>query len=339
MEYRSKFKSLLILSVIVLLGLAGCAITTTYGVDPKPDPLNNNIYAFTVFYNEYTTQYDVDIKAKKLIADFMAEHNYQYFRVANVSGGGAASKMIYEVEFAHVPFDKSPASPGTTTPPTSTDLGPAVAKGTGFVIAEGGHIMTCAHVVEGANNITLRTLDGAEHEAKVVLKDEESDWCLLNAPLVSGKPIPLTQSENIGVGMTLYNMAYPLSGILENISPVAGSGNLASIQGMGGNPKHMQITVPINPGSSGSPVLDEYGNWVGLASHGLSALYALNATGSVPQGVNFCVKGSFIAELIRSSNGLVLPQGNTEKKMTLEETVKELSSSIVAITAVIPEKK
>lgn len=338
----------IILGITLMLALFGCAVTTTLGSRPKPVPLHDHMFSFKIYYNMYTTRYDLDKKANELIADFMKKQGYSHYRIANVQDYGVGTKIVYDVEFSNKPFEteKSTSQPSQpsqipNTPPIQSNPQvpiPVVATGTGFVIAEGGYLLTCAHVVAEAYDIKVRTIDNVIHEATVALKDDESDWCVLSAPTISVKPIPLAPPQTISIGMPVFSMAYPLAPVLQSISPVAGAGNLAAIQGLNGNPKHMQITVPINPGSSGSPVLDEHGNWIGLASHRFNDLYSLQTTGSIPQGINFCVKASFVAELIRSSNGLMLPQGNIAKKLSLEETVRQFSSSVVLVVAKIPEK-
>jgi len=325
---------------LTLVALFSCAATTTFGAKPKPLPLRDNAYSFKIYYNMYTTKYDLDQKANELISNFMNENGFVCHRITNVQDYGIGTKIIYEVEFSNKPFPSNdlPILPSQTPPPQVNTEPPSIATGTGFVFASGGYLLTCSHVVAGAQRVSARTIDGRIHETKEVIRDDESDWCVLLAPTIAVKPIALAPQKSILVGMPIYSIAYPLAPILNSISPVVGAGNVAAVQGLNGDPKHMQITVPINPGSSGSPVLDEYGNWIGIASHRLNDMYSLSATGSIPQGVNFCVKATLVSELIRSTNGLQIPQGVCEEKLSLSGTVAELSPSIVLIISEIPSK-
>ena len=52
----------------------------------------------------------------------------------------------------------------------------------------------------------------------------------------------------------------------------------------------LQISAPIQPGNSGGPLLDEYGNVAGVVVAKLRALAVAKATGDIPQNVNFAVK-------------------------------------------------
>ncbi|MBP1725488.1 MAG: hypothetical protein H6Q51_786, partial [Deltaproteobacteria bacterium] len=67
---------------------------------------------------------------------------------------------------------------------------------------------------------------------------------------------------------------------------------------LGNNTNQIQITAPIQPGSSGSPVINKKGHVVGIVSMKLSDLQTARAAGSLPQNVNFAVNaqtlGSFL---------------------------------------------
>lgn len=318
---------------LLILVLLGCAITTTYGVKPKRSPLHPDVYSFTVFYNAYTTRYDCDKKAEQLIAAFLEERDYSYYRLLNVVDNSMTWRIVYEVEFSHSAFPSDYDDPLIIAdkregPPLKKQL---TSQGTGFVVAHGGYVLTCAHVVELASRIQLVSSGGTTHDASIVLFDKDSDWCLLQSSTLNKKPINISQEATLRVGMTVFNLSYPLSGILQNINPVANKGNLSALQGLQGDPKHLQTSIPVNPGSSGSPLINEYGNWIGLVSHRLNDLYALQHTGSLPQGTNFAIKASFVADLIRSSSSISLNTGHTDKPLRLEDIVDIYSNSIVRV--------
>jgi S1-C subfamily serine protease len=205
--------------------------------------------------------------------------------------------------------------------------------GTGFVVAEGGYILTCQHVIEKSEKIEIRDWTGAKHAANVVASDSGNDLCLLRADDLHCKPIPAAPPNSVSVGETIYLLGFPMEGVLDNPAPVAGNGVVASLRGLKGDPRHLQVTVPINPGNSGGPVLNSYGQWVGVASHKLSDLYSIEKTESVPQGVNFAVKGTLAIPLFDSIPEVKLPVGDSKEKISLEDTTKRLSESIVLITA------
>jgi len=120
-----------------------------------------------------------------------------------------------------------------------------------------------------------------------------------------------------------------MEGVLENQDPVAGNGVVASLRGLNGDPRHLQITVPVNPGNSGGPVLDAHGRWVAVASHKLSDSYGLATTGQTPQGINFAVKGSLVISLFDSIPEVKMPVSESEENLSLEQITKQLSGAIV----------
>jgi serine protease Do len=70
------------------------------------------------------------------------------------------------------------------------------------------------------------------------------------------------------------------------------SGIVSANAGVQEDRTRMQITVPIQPGNSGGPVLDAAGQVKGVAVAKLSDAYTMQATGSLPQNLNFAVKGA-----------------------------------------------
>lgn len=83
---------------------------------------------------------------------------------------------------------------------------------------------------------------------------------------------------------------FPLNSLLSsggNLTP----GVVSAMTGLGNNTNQIQITAPIQPGSSGSPVMNKKGEVVGVVSMKLSDSKMAKATGSIGQNVNFAVSG------------------------------------------------
>jgi hypothetical protein len=226
----------------------------------------------------------------------------------------------------------SPIALGGVSEHASSPSG-TTSSGTGFVVAEGGYILTCQHVIEQSDEINVRDAAGAKHKAKVVASDAGNDLCLLHAEELHVKPIPAAPPNSVSAGETIYCLGFPMEGVLENQSPVAGNGVVASLRGLKGDPRHLQVTVPINPGNSGGPILDAYGRWVAVASHKLNDFYSLARTESIPQGINFAIKGTLAVPLFDSIPEVKLPIGEGKEKITLEDLAKNCAGSVIFITA------
>jgi S1-C subfamily serine protease len=197
-------------------------------------------------------------------------------------------------------------------------------SGTGFIVAPGGYVLTCWHVVKGAGNIEVRT-SATTRRAKTVASDPANDLCLLQVEGFSAPAIPLAPEGSVRVGAVVFPLGYPLQQALQKVEPVAGSGVVAALTGFEGDARRLQHTAPQNPGNSGGPLLDEYGCWIGVtASH-------MGEGESRPQGVNFAIKTSLARSMLESVSGIKLAVGEQKQKLSLTELSKRLSGSVVLI--------
>lgn len=188
--------------------------------------------------------------------------------------------------------DTLQASGDNSSGSTSPDGKPSKqGTGTAFAVSSEGHALTNHHVINGCTEVKVA---GREGIAKVITSDSVNDLALLQLPgnfkdIASLNPDPgkLRQGEDIIV------FGYPLNSVLSsggNLTP----GTLSALTGLGNNTNQIQITAPIQPGSSGSPVMDKKGNVVGVVSMKLSDSKMAKATGSVGQNVNFAVNGQTV---------------------------------------------
>ena len=77
-------------------------------------------------------------------------------------------------------------------------------------------------------------------------------------------------------------------------------GEIASLSGIQDDPRHFQISVPVQPGNSGGALVDERGNVIGIVSAKLDAGAALAASGALPENVNYAVKSSLLLSFLES---------------------------------------
>ena len=163
-----------------------------------------------------------------------------------------------------------------------------VGTGTAFLVGKSGEAVTNHHVVGECKEIKVAGHDGL---VKVVTSDTVNDLALLkfsstveNAAPVAAEPAKLRQGDEIVV------FGFPLNSALSsggNLTP----GVISALTGLGNNTNQIQVTAPIQPGSSGSPVLNKKGAVVGVVTGKLSDSKMAKATGQVGQNVNFAVSG------------------------------------------------
>ena len=172
----------------------------------------------------------------------------------------------------------------------STDTTTLQKRGAGtiFVVSEAGHAVTNHHVVQGCKELRLEGRDGV---AKLVTEDKVNDLALLQIPGQIAATAPIAKDpQKVRQGEEIVVFGFPLNFVLSsggNLTP----GVISALTGLGNNTNHLQITAPIQPGSSGSPVLNKKGEVVGAVVMKLSDKEMAKATGSIGQNVSFAVSG------------------------------------------------
>ena len=79
-------------------------------------------------------------------------------------------------------------------------------------------------------------------------------------------------------------------------------GNVTSVAGLGDDSRILQISAPVQPGNSGGPLLDKFGNVVGIIVSKFNALRLAQVTQDVPQNINFAIKASIAANFLEVNN-------------------------------------
>jgi serine protease Do len=141
--------------------------------------------------------------------------------------------------------------------------GPTRGEGSGFIIRPDGVIMTNAHVVNGASEVTVRLTDRREYTAKVIGVDTKSDIAVIKIQARDLPTVRLGDSRGLKVGEWVLAIGAPFG--FEN-SATAG---IVSAKGRtldSGYVPFIQTDVPINPGNSGGPLFNMRGEVVGVNS-------------------------------------------------------------------------
>jgi tetratricopeptide (TPR) repeat protein len=135
--------------------------------------------------------------------------------------------------------------------------------GSGFFVSQNGDIITNYHVLQGASSAEVKTSDGKTYPITyIVAEDEQSDIIRLSVDIPSKYVLPLSLSETIPeIGERIIVYGSPLG--LEN---TVSDGIVSSVREIFDYGKIIQITAPISPGSSGSPVLNMNGEVIGIAT-------------------------------------------------------------------------
>lgn len=221
-----------------------------------------------------------------------------------------------------------------TAPPKSNEsLEPkySFSSGSGFFVTEDGYFVTNYHVVEGAEAIVLSDINAKQYDAVVVRVDKANDIAVLKTE-GKFKAIPIASSRTVKRGQDVVTVGYPHVDI-QGVEPKVTGGIINSLSGLGNDARTFQVSVPLQSGNSGGPLVTMEGNVVGVVTMKLSALVMLKETGDLPQNVNYAIKSNYLTEVLLGIPGverkLIAPSSKAFK------SVAELTSAIESATALV----
>lgn len=171
--------------------------------------------------------------------------------------------------------------------------GPGSASG--FFISADGYIVTNFHVVRDRTSIQIER-DGVLHPARVVASDPANDLAILKTDL-SSVPLPIGSAREVRVGEEVIALGYPLAS-LQGQEMRASFGRVNALSSLNSDNRHLQIDAPVQPGSSGGPLIGPDGRVVAIVTARLDDLATLRATGALPQNVSFGLKIDYITPLL-----------------------------------------
>ena len=170
-------------------------------------------------------------------------------------------------------------------------------SGTGFFVSPDGIFLTAAHVVEGSSRIAVKT-DDAFWPAHVLRIDHVNDVAVLRVAVERNVSwIPLGDSGMVRMGESVFKVGFP-NIELQGIEPKLTRGEISSITGLQDDPRSFQVSVPVQPGNSGGPLVNLQGQVVGLVIARLDDRAAFAASGTLPQNVNYAIKSAYVRTLL-----------------------------------------
>ncbi|WP_317899206.1 S1C family serine protease [Aurantibacillus circumpalustris] len=177
---------------------------------------------------------------------------------------------------------------GITKSGKKINYAPANLEGSAFALNDKGYILTSYHMVKGADSIFVRNGVIDRALTKLVLFDPKLDLAVLkleNKDFYKNWQVPFSLNEkSTDVGDKVFTLGYPRKDM------VYGEGSLSSLSGYSNDTNMYQISIPVNPGNSGGPLLDENGNVIGVIK---GKLAGEEATG-------FAIKANNILNSIKS---------------------------------------
>ncbi|MGQ7936575.1 DegQ family serine endoprotease [Paraburkholderia sp. D1E] len=202
---------------------------------------------------------------------------------------------------------------------------PSASLGSGFIVSSDGYILTNAHVVDGANVVTVKLTDKREFKAKVIGADKQSDVAVLKIDASNLPIVKIGDPRQSKVGQWVVAIGSPY-GFDNTVTSGIISAKSRSLPNENYTP-FIQTDVPVNPGNSGGPLFNLQGEVIGINSmiysqtggfQGLSFAIPINEaikvkddivkTGHVSRGrLGVAVQG--MNQTLADSFGMQKPQG------------------------------
>lgn len=189
-----------------------------------------------------------------------------------------------------------------------------VAAGTGFCISPNGSIITAYHIVQGASQINVKFGDKDWLTAKLQKYSFSNDVAMLKIDQPTLNYLSFADLSTIQQGQKVFTLGYPATNVLGG-GPKYSEGTISSLSGIMGEYSLMQISVPLQPGNSGGPLVNASGEVVGMIVSTAAVQTFFELTGALPQNVNWAVKADYIIPLFlkESPNRLSTENKNFSK--------------------------
>ena len=205
---------------------------------------------------------------------------------------------------------------------TPADPNELVSSATGFCISPGGYLVTAQHFTKSARAFKVVTKAGLV-PADLLGQDEVNDIAVLK--IRGGFPVALgiRPSDSARLGETVATIGFP-NITVQGQEPKVTDGKISSLAGMRDDPAMFQVSVQVQPGNSGGPLVDQHGNVLGIIVARLAS--------PTSQNVNYAVKSSLLLTLLRSIPQVTgTPPAATGELPKFEDMVERVKQATVLI--------
>ena len=200
------------------------------------------------------------------------------------------------------------------------DLGDGSASvGTGVIFSQDGYLITNYHVVEGGQECTVALDSGRSYEAKYVAGDADSDLAVLK---VEGQDLPAAvfgDSDLLTVGDKVYAIGNPLGVELRGtLTDGIVSAIDRDVEVEGHTMTLLQTNAALNSGNSGGPLINEYGQVVGINTIKMTSRY------SNIEGLGFAIPSAYMERIVND----LLTFGSLQPEPVLGITVLQMAEQV-----------
>lgn len=250
--------------------------------------------------NPYWEAGDVKLSAKRMAnqnvytMDYFTGNKTPYGATIVVNNGVFTFSLRTEWGTSEqVTFIRSyPETSGLSSPESA-----ATSCGTGFAVSPDGLIITAYHVVKDAKTIKVYLSKDKSVSARIRSGDPLNDLAVLKAENPTPDYLSVAPMRSVKTGDRVFTIGFPVSSVLGEEAKYT-EGVVSSLSGFKGSASFVQITVPVQPGNSGGPLVNEKAEVVGIITSSVALLPFVEESGALPQNVNWAVKADYLRPLI-----------------------------------------
>lgn len=171
-----------------------------------------------------------------------------------------------------------------------------VSVGTGFFVSEGGRVITNRHVVERCDALTVETTSGSNASAKLLRFDDKLDIALVQANLPTPASAVFQTRDTVQPGGSVAVIGYPDQGLPPR-KPLMAIGSTVPLD-RDQHSERLAIRANVRPGNSGGPVLDHWGNVIGIVNAKVDTVKIYSQTKQLIRDVGFAISSSAILRFL-----------------------------------------
>ena len=188
--------------------------------------------------------------------------------------------------------------------------------GSGFALTNDGYIVTNFHVTDDADSIYIQTRNGHYYKAHVFATNPKSDLAILKIEDKSFRfakgELPYTlEPSKVALGSKVFTLGFPQNEIVYN------QGYISSRNGYQGDSMQYRLEIAASPGQSGSPVVDDEGNIVGI----------LNSKATETESTTYAISSKALLRLIHDlpkDANIRMAKANRLSNYSHEEQIEKL---------------
>jgi S1-C subfamily serine protease len=186
-----------------------------------------------------------------------------------------------------------------------------MSQGTAFFVRPDGLLLTALHVVDGARSVAV-ACPGREPAAATLGNGVRGqDLVALRTSLVSPTYLTLRDTRAVLPGDPIFTVGF--TGVTAgDAAPKFSDGSVSAVSGPDAETAFLQMTIPVEPGNSGGPVVAADGSALGVVSSGAAIILLLREPGIFPQNVSWAIKADFGRPLFEQPPALPAAKSRSE---------------------------